>query len=110
MVAVTPVRMLDAIDPAEVFGDANRLRGDRPFYEIEIVSACDDRVVPFVADHTFGETSGPIDTLLAAGGLGAREIRYSRKFLAWLKGQSNKVCRFRSVCTGALILADAPIT
>ena len=113
IVAVTPVRMLDVIGPAEVFGDANRLHGDRPFYEIEIISACDDRTVtshigvPFIADCTFGETSGPIDTLLVAGGLGAREMRYSPKFLAWLKEQSKKVRRFGSICTGALILADA---
>jgi transcriptional regulator GlxA family with amidase domain len=113
IVAVTPVRMLDLIGPAEVFGDANRLHGDRPVYEIEIISACDDRTVtshigvPFIADSTFGETRGPIDTLLVAGGLGAREMRYSPKFLAWLKEQSKKVRRFGSVCTGALILADA---
>lgn len=113
IVAVTPVRMLDVIGPAEVFGDANRLHGDRPFCEIEIISACDDRTVishigvPFIADYTFGETSGPIDALLVAGGLGGREMRYSPKFLAWLKEQSKKVRRFGSVCTGALILADA---
>ncbi len=60
IVAVTPVRMLDVIGPAEVFSDANRLHGGRPFYEIEIISACDDRTVtshigvPFIADCTFG--------------------------------------------------------
>jgi transcriptional regulator GlxA family with amidase domain len=113
IVAVTPVRMLDVIGPAEVFGDANRLQGDRPFYEIEIISACDERTVtshigvPFIADYTFGETSGHIDTLLVAGGLGAQEMKYSPKFLAWLRVQSKKVRRFGSVCTGALILADA---
>src|SRR5215471_15109757 len=75
IVAVTPVRMLDVIGPAEVFGDANRLRSGRPHYEIEIISASDDRTVtshigvPFIADHTFRETIGPIDTLLVAGGL-----------------------------------------
>jgi len=105
--------MLDVIGPAEVFGDANRLHGGRPFYEIEIISASDNRTVtshigvPFIADYTFAETSGPIDTLLVAGGLGAREMRYSPKFLAWLKEQSKKARRFGSVCTGALILADA---
>lgn len=113
IVAVTPVRMLDVIGPAEVFGDANRLHGAHPYYEIEIISACDDRTVtshigvPFTANCTFNETSGPIDTLLVAGGLGAREMRYSPKFLAWLREQSKKVRRFGSVCTGALILADA---
>ena len=115
IVSVTPVRMLDVIGPAEVFGDANRLHGGRPFYEIEIISASDNRTVtshigvPFIADYTFTETSGPIDTLLVAGGLGAREMRYSPKFLAWLKEQSKKVRRFGSVCTGALILADASL-
>jgi hypothetical protein len=33
--------MLDVLGPAEVFGDANRLRGDRPFYDIEVISASD---------------------------------------------------------------------
>ena len=45
IIAAPPVRMLDVFGPAEVFTDANRLRGGEPMYEVEIVSATDDEIV-----------------------------------------------------------------
>jgi hypothetical protein len=44
IIAAPPVRMLDVFGPAEVFTDANRLRGGEPIYEVEIVSATDDEI------------------------------------------------------------------
>jgi transcriptional regulator GlxA family with amidase domain len=113
IVAVPPVRALDVFGPAEVFGDANRLNGGGPVYDIRIVSAGEDRVIsshiatPVQTDQTYREHHGTIDTLLIAGGLGAREMRYEKDFLVWLRDQSTKVRRFGSVCTGALVLAEA---
>jgi len=49
----------------------------------------------------------PLDTLLVAGGEGAQKMKYSQKFLAWLRGQSSKARRYGSVCTGAVVLAEA---
>ena len=113
IVAVPPVRILDVFGPAEVFGDANRQHGGDPAYQVSIISGGPDRVVaseiisPVHADATYREYSGPIDTLLIAGGAGASEMRYERGFLDWLRLASREARRFGSVCTGALALADA---
>jgi transcriptional regulator GlxA family with amidase domain len=115
IVAVPPVKALDVFGPAEVFGDANRLHGGEPAYEVSIIAAGNDRVIsshiatPVQTDRTYREHSGPIDTLLVAGGVGAREMRYEREFLDWLREYSSKRRRFGSVCTGALVLAEAGI-
>jgi transcriptional regulator GlxA family with amidase domain len=96
-----------------VFGDANRQHGGDPAYQVTIISGGPDRVVaseiisPVHADHTYREYQGPIDTLLIAGGTGASEMRYERGFLDWLRLASRDARRFGSVCTGALVLADA---
>lgn len=113
IVAVPPVRTLDVFGPVEVFGDANRSRSDRPLYEVSVISAGTDRDVPshvgrpVRTDQTYSEYRGPIDTLLVAGFDGVSKIRYEQKFLAWLKDRCNRSRRFGSVCTGALVLAEA---
>jgi transcriptional regulator GlxA family with amidase domain len=113
IVAVPPMRTLDVFGPAEVFGDANWLRGGDPVYKVNIISACADRVVsnhlgtPVHTDRTYREYRGPIDTLLVAGCMGPRELRYEPGFLDWLRAQSIAARRFGSICTGAFILAKA---
>jgi transcriptional regulator GlxA family with amidase domain len=115
IVAVPPARMLDVVGPAEVFADANKLHGGEPVYEVEIVAAAEDRAVPtqiglpILAHWTYREVLGPIDTLLVAGGEWPPEKRHSPDFLSWLRDQSRKVRRLGSVCTGALVLADADL-
>ncbi|HEY3975582.1 MAG TPA: GlxA family transcriptional regulator [Candidatus Sulfotelmatobacter sp.] len=111
--AVPPMRTLDVFGPAEVFGDANWLRGGDPAYKVNIISACADRMVsnhlgtPVQTDRTFREYRGAIDTLLVAGGMGPRELRYEPGFLDWLRLQSTRARRFGSICTGAFVLAKA---
>jgi transcriptional regulator GlxA family with amidase domain len=113
IVAVPPMRTLDVFGPAEVFGDANWLRGGEPAYNVTIISACADRVVsnhlgtPVHTDRTYREYRGPIDTLLVAGCMGPRELHYEPGFLDWLRSQSNRARRFGSICTGAFVLAKA---
>jgi transcriptional regulator GlxA family with amidase domain len=113
IVAVPPVRTVDVFGPAEVFGDANRLCKGSPAYEINIISAGNDRVVqsyigkPVLTDLVYRDYRGPIDTLLVAGFDGPSKIRYEKDFLDWLRDQSRKSRRFGSVCTGALVLAAA---
>jgi transcriptional regulator GlxA family with amidase domain len=113
IVAVPPVRTLDVFGPAEVFADANQLNHAGPHYDVQILSATEDRTiisyfgVPLVADRTYREVRQPVDTLLVAGGEGAQQMKYSPRFLEWLRRQSSKARRFGSVCTGALVLADA---
>jgi transcriptional regulator GlxA family with amidase domain len=113
IIAVPPARMLDVVGPAEVFTDANKLRGGQPAYEVEIIAAAEDRTVPtqigmpILAHRTYRELRGPIDTLLVGGGEWPPEKRHPPAFLSWLREQSTKVRRLGSVCTGALVLADA---
>jgi transcriptional regulator GlxA family with amidase domain len=113
IVGVPPARMLDIVGPAEVFADANRFRRGEPVYELEIISAGEDRVVasqigvPIIAHRTYRELTGSIDTLLVAGGDWPYDVRHSPDFLQWLREQSVRVRRLGSVCTGALVLADA---
>lgn len=113
IVAVPPVRTLDVFGPLEVFGDANRSRSDGPTYEINIISGGTDRDVlthlgtTLRTDKTYGEYRGPVDTLLVAGFDGVSKVRYEPKFLSWLKDRCGSSRRFGSVCTGALVLAEA---
>jgi len=113
IVAVPPMRTLDVFGPAEVFGDANWLRGGDPAYKISIISAVADRMVanhlgtPVNADRTFREYEGPVDTILVAGCMGPRELHYEPGFLDWLRVQSARSRRFGSICTGAFVLARA---
>jgi transcriptional regulator GlxA family with amidase domain len=48
-----------------------------------------------------------VDTLLVAGFDGVSKVRYEPKFLSWLKEWCGRSRRFGSVCTGALVLAEA---
>jgi hypothetical protein len=80
------MRTLDVFGPAEVFGDANWLRGGNPAYKVNIISDCADRVVsnylgtPVHTDRTYREYRGRIDTLLVAGCMGPRELHYEPGF------------------------------
>jgi transcriptional regulator GlxA family with amidase domain len=113
IVALPLARMLDVFGPAEVFHDASRIHGGRPAYHLDVVSAGGARAVQshvgtrLDADRSYREASGPVDTLLVAGGLGAREQRCSRDFLDWLRDQAARARRFGSICTGAWVLAEA---
>src|SRR5215468_10909095 len=104
IIAVPPARMLDVVGPAEVFTDANRLCGDASAYEVEIISAAEDRSVPtqigvpILAQRTYRELRGPVDTLLVGGGEWPSDKRHSPDFLAWLRAQSTNVRRLGSVC------------
>lgn len=113
IVAVPPVRTLDLFGPVEVFGDANRVHGGEPAYDVHIISSGPERVVlghlgtPLNADQTYRECVGPIDTLLVAGYDNREEIKFEQDFLTWLKEHSGRSRRFGSICTGAFVLAAA---
>jgi putative intracellular protease/amidase len=95
-----------------VFTDANKLCGGSA-YEVEIVSGAEDRSVPtqigvpILARRSYRELRGTIDTLLVGGGEWSSDKQHSPDFLRWISEQSTKVRRLGSVCTGALVLADA---
>lgn len=75
MVIFPDVQVLDAAGPLEVFSLANRLaRGPR--YEVSVLAPEAGPVMtssglPIVAGRSIRQASGPVDTLIVAGGLGS---------------------------------------
>jgi transcriptional regulator GlxA family with amidase domain len=117
VVAFPDVQVLDVMGPIEVFGRTARLlveRGTRPdlAYTVEIVAATAGPIhtssgVKIVADRRFRDLRGTIDTLLVAGGRGARAAAQDAALRAWLMRMAPRVRRLGSVCTGTFILAAA---
>jgi len=107
------VEVLDFAGPFEVFNVASeKLRVDDfpPFYAYtvgltgEMVAARGGlRVQP----HFSLATCPKPDLLLIPGGYGARRLVKNDLFLAWVQEQAAHNERTLSVCTGALVLAQA---
>jgi transcriptional regulator GlxA family with amidase domain len=57
--------------------------------------------------ETFRTLSGPIDTLLVAGGSGVENAARDEELLSWLRKTAPRVRRIGSICTGAFLLASA---
>ncbi len=104
--AVPPVQMLDVVGPFEVFA---RCGG----YRLELVSNAPRRLVTGSSGLVLGKARnyqqirGRVDTLLVAGGEGARTASGDRRLLEWLRAMSGRVRRIGSICTGAFLLAGA---
>lgn len=109
------VQALDAVGPLEVFAGANaleRAHGRPAPYRIELVAPHAGPQVSgsgyaLVAQRAYRELRGPIDTLLVAGGDGSRAARADPELRAWLRRAAKRARRVCSVCTGALVLAEA---
>jgi transcriptional regulator GlxA family with amidase domain len=105
------IQILDFTGPASVFDAAARLsRTDA--YRCLLVGAKMGRIdtsggLGFCADASFADFSGDIDTLIVPGGPGVARAREDAELLAWVTAQAARARRVVSVCTGALILAEA---
>lgn len=106
---------LDAVGPLEVLSGANELcrrEGKPEPYRVELVALragpqeCESGYA-LVAPRAYSAVRGPIDTLIIAGGSGSRVVRHDPKLLAWLRRASKRARRLCSVCSGALVLAEA---
>lgn len=117
MLVFPDVQILDATGPFEVFSSTNRWcdwrrPGEAPAYRIELLAAdtvpvratCGIELVPHVA---LRDVCGPLDTLIVAGGEGARAAVHDRALVAWIQAMAPQARRIASVCTGALLLAEA---
>ncbi len=100
---------LDVMGPVEVFHTAARLRPGA--YEIEVVArgggsvALSNGLALAAGDLPGGRAR--IDTLLVAGGQGARAAALDDETIAWLRAAARRSRRVCSVCTGAFVLAGA---
>jgi transcriptional regulator GlxA family with amidase domain len=116
IVGVSPAQELDIIGPLNVFTIANDVlqtrSGGARNYEPEVVSGGTNRTIRGQSGiglnvaRRFTDVRGPLDTLLIAGGLGAR-TGVSSSLLEWIRKRARGVRRLGSVCTGAFILAEA---
>jgi transcriptional regulator GlxA family with amidase domain len=109
-------QILDAVGPIEVLNAATRLaaagHSGRPGYRIEVVGPQPGPVtssnrLAVVVEHGLAEVRGDIDTLIIAGGLGTRRCVQDADVIAWVRRAAARSRRVTSVCTGALLLAEA---
>ena len=110
VIAVFPgVQTLDVVGPAEVFRAASLLRP--PGYEVTIAAQTKQPIetssVSFVPDARLADCTGAIDTLVVAGGTGARKAEDDEALVAWIAEAATRSRRVTSVCTGAFLLARA---
>jgi len=111
------VQSLDIAGPLEVFVGAQQLvaatgRSERG-YRVTIASPDGARPLStssgleIVPDASLAELSGPIDTLIVAGGAGSNAASTDEALLHWLATAAPSARRVASVCTGAFVLAGA---
>lgn len=104
-------QLLDLAGPADVFGTASILAPDRG-YRLDIAAVRAGPVsalhgVTTVAQLALGEVTGLIDTLLVVGGLSLPESLGDRALVEGIAALAPSARRVASVCTGALLLAEA---
>ena len=112
------VEVLDFAGPFEVFSrtrltpglESRRSEDSAPFSVFtvakqpgQIVATGGLRVVP----HYDFTTAPTIDVLVVPGGFGTRPLLQDADVLAWLRRTAERARRVTSVCTGALLLAQA---
>src|SRR5438477_11651489 len=117
-VAGPGVEILDLVGPLQVFARASEMHarenpGSPPIYSMAVatvssrpslIANCGLRII---ADMTFREVRGKIDTLLVAGGDAIEQNEINSDAVRWLKRISPRIRRVGSVCTGAMLLARA---
>src|SRR5436190_640067 len=111
IVALPAVQPLDVAGPAEVLSVAARVAGgERPAYAVEVVAPGGAPIATgsgyaLAPAAALEDVRGPLDTLLVAGGSGARTA--SAEAVEQVRALAARARRITSVCTGAYVLAVA---
>ena len=101
-----PVQVLDVTGPLEVFSNVLD-------YQVKIVSSdgkdhlTTNRGINLSGAVLPASVSGPIDTLVIAGGHGAEGGQYDADYVRWIADAADRSRRVASICTGAFLLAAA---
>jgi transcriptional regulator GlxA family with amidase domain len=104
------VEILDFAGPYEVFNDAGELTKPTAFnvYNIGISNQPVIGRGKFMVTPRYSITDCPqADILIIPGGFGTRPLLNHERLVRWIADQSQKVEWLLSVCTGALLLAQA---
>ena len=110
VLAVDGVQSLDVMGPIEAFCDANdQVPGA---YRIDVVGPVLDGQITMSNGLELGVDPLPeppprIDTLVVAGGEGARRASDDPAIVDWVARASRRARRTTSVCTGSYLLAAA---
>jgi transcriptional regulator GlxA family with amidase domain len=119
VLTVDGTQSLDVLGPVEVFDAASQLvrhlsgpaRGDG--YDVRVVTPGGGDVALSNGLKLSAEPLPPrralagVDTILVAGGEGARRLDAEGEAIAWLRDAAPRARRLASVCTGAFALATA---
>jgi transcriptional regulator GlxA family with amidase domain len=114
VLALEATQSLDVLGPVEVFDAAARIaaadsRG--PAYEVSVVTpGGGDVALSNGLRLSAAPLPGPgaaVDTILVAGGEGARRLAPDDEAVRWLRRTAPRARRVASVCTGAFALATA---
>ncbi|MBT9330026.1 GlxA family transcriptional regulator [Paracidobacterium acidisoli] len=101
-----PVQVLDVTGPLEVFASA-------PGYSVRVATPEDSHALRTSRGLSLTEAiplrhlTGPIDTLIIAGGPGAEDGPADPALLQWITQAARRSRRIASICTGAFVLAAA---
>ncbi|MEI5099376.1 DJ-1/PfpI family protein [Streptomyces sp. PmtG] len=111
IVAYDDSQILDIACPSGALDIANRY-GARPPYEIELgtvgrTAARSSSGIALGAGQNLEAVSGPLDTLLVAGGAGYERAAADARLVAQVRRLARASRRVASVCTGAYVLAAA---
>jgi transcriptional regulator GlxA family with amidase domain len=111
IVAFEGVQPLDVVGPAEVFSGADLLAGGGA-YSVEVVAPSTEPIATrggYALEPGGGIAAcrGPIDTLIAAGGVGSAKAEDDPELITWIRRAAGRSRRVVSVCTGAFLLAKA---
>jgi transcriptional regulator GlxA family with amidase domain len=117
-VAGPGTEILDLVGPLQVFARAADMfrrenPGSPPIYSVEVVTFSARRSLVancglrLIANKTFREVRGKIDTLLVAGGDAIEQNQINSDAVRWLRKIAGRIRRVGSVCTGAMLLARA---
>ena len=112
IVIFNEVEVLDFAGPYEVFSLASK--ENEKIFEVKTISETGELIsarngLKILPDLSY-QNEPIFDILIVPGGYGAEEIEIKNPvMIEWLKSQQNKVEILASVCTGALLLAEAGI-
>jgi transcriptional regulator GlxA family with amidase domain len=110
VLAVDGVQSLDVMGPIDTFCDANdQVPGS---YRIDVVGPAPDGQITMSNGLKLGVDPLPeppprIDTLVVAGGAGARRASDDPAIVGWVARASRRARRTTSICTGSYLLAAA---